>query len=77
MDHNSLRRTPKGWVEDAPAVCPNGHDLGPGKVLVGSHVCSCEIHHHRTHRCRECDAVTYTPPFGPDCRDSAFDGRGR
>lgn len=75
MDHNSLRRVDRGWAETPPGRCPNGHTLGPRQVLVGSYVCSCEVHHHRTHRCRTCDSVTYTPPLGPDCQDSSFDGR--
>lgn len=75
MDHNTLTWNGRGWAEGAPRECPNGHPLVGGKVLVGSHVCSCEIHHHRTHRCRECDAITYTPPLGVGCQDNAFDGR--
>ena len=76
-DHNTLHRVANGWAENAPAKCPLGHELVGGRVLVGSHVCSCEVHHHRTHRCRECNELTYTPPLGPSCEDSAFDGRGR
>lgn len=75
--HERLTRTSRGWVESAPKSCPNGHDLGPGQVLVGSQVCSCEIHHHRTHACRQCDGVVYTPTLTDACTDSSFDGRGR
>lgn len=77
MDHNRLTFNGRGWTEAAPAECPNGHALVGGRVLVGSHVCSCEVHHHRTHRCRVCDAITYTPKRGPDCMDGSFDGRAR
>lgn len=77
MDHNTLTWNGKGWAEGAPHECPNGHPLVAGRVLVGSRVCSCDVHHHRTHRCRVCDALTYTPALGVDCQDSSFDGRGR
>ncbi len=72
-----LYRRGDRWIELAPTHCPIGHNLVGGNVLVGSHVCSCDIHHHRTHRCRECEAITYTPPLTEHCRDAAFDGRGR
>lgn len=75
LDHTRLTRFSRGWIEEAPALCPNGHELVAGRVLVGSHVCSCEVHHHRTHRCRVCDAIVYTPERGPGCEDSSFDGR--
>lgn len=75
-DHNSLHRVAKGWAETPPTHCLNGHELGPRRVLVGSYVCTCGIH-HRTHRCRECDAVTYTPPLGAGCQSGSFDGRAR
>lgn len=76
MDHNTLTWNGKGWVEAAPTRCAGGHTLAEVGVLVGSHVCSCEVHHHRTHRCRKCGAVTYTPERGPQCEDGSFDGRG-
>lgn len=72
-----LYRRGDRWSEYAPTVCPNGHALGPRRVLVGSQVCSCEIHHHRTHACRECGVVTYSPTLTSECTDSSFDGRAR
>lgn len=72
MDHLRLTRNARGdWEENAPKRCPNGHKLGPRTVLV----CSCEVHHHPTHRCRECEAVTYTPTLGQTCQSGSFDGR--
>jgi hypothetical protein len=73
--NDRLIRTANGWAEPAPTHCPNGHDLGPGRVLVGSQVCSCEIHHHRTHTCIQCGSVVYTPPMTAQCTDGSFDGR--
>lgn len=65
------------WAEPEPSPCPVGHELGAGRVLVGSPVCSCEVHHHRTHARRRCDAVVYTPPMIADCTDSSSDVRAR
>ncbi|MFD6856166.1 hypothetical protein ACFWB0_14150 [Rhodococcus sp. NPDC060086] len=69
-----LYRVASGWAEPAPSHCPNGHRLGANQVLVGSRVCDCGDR-HRTHACRVCDAVVYTPPMGPKCRLRAFDER--
>ena len=77
MRHDPLTYNGRGWIEAAPSRCPNGHTLTGGKVLVGSHVCSCDATHHRTHRCRTCEAVVYSPPLTTACQDSSFDGRGR
>lgn len=35
------------------------------------------FHHHRTHTCRRCGRVVYTPPMTAECTDSSFDGRAR
>lgn len=75
MNHNTLHAITGGWAETPPTHCHNGHKFGPRRVLVGSYVCSCEIHHHRTHRCRACEDVVYTPPLGPGCQSGSFDGR--
>jgi hypothetical protein len=64
----SLRRSTRcGWMVVAPAVCPNGHQLGPERLLVGHQPCSCPGG-HTTWTCIECGAVTYAPPTGPGCR---------
>lgn len=72
-----LYRIGDRWAEKPPARCPNNHELGPNRVLVGSQVCGAEHGHHRTHQCRKCGAVTYTPPMTAQCSDSSFDGRAR
>lgn len=49
-------------TERAPPTCPNGHPLGPDRVLVGNHPCvKCTGSSHRTWRCRECDACWIWP----------------
>lgn len=52
------------WTEDAPTHCPNGHRLGPGRVLVGwmAPRAGTLEQGYRTHECRECGAVTKWEP---------------
>lgn len=64
-----LVQTSRGWVVSPPIHCPNGHRLGPGRVLVGHQVCGGEDPGgHTTWRCIECDAVVYAPEIGPVCQ---------
>ncbi|MFC9786405.1 hypothetical protein [Rhodococcus sp. NPDC127528] len=50
-------------IETSPSHCPRGHRLGPRRVLVGWQACACSPRlGHRTHECRTCGAVIYTPP---------------
>lgn len=72
----TLHRLGDRWVESAPPTCARGHALGPRTVLVGSRACSCGRGHHRTHACRTCGDITFTPPLGPRCSDASFDSRG-
>lgn len=68
MSSSREEKSPKGgWIESAPEFCPVGHPLGPNRVLVGSTVCHCKYGRHRTHRCRQCDGVVYTPPHTDAC----------
>ncbi|MFC8182380.1 hypothetical protein ACFULT_26210 [Rhodococcus sp. NPDC057297] len=62
-----LYRRGDRWIELAPNTCTEGHPLTPGNVLVGSYVCNGPCGHHRTHRCRHCDDVTYTPALTREC----------
>lgn len=55
------------WVEPSPESCPQGHQLGPDRMLLGWQSCLCTTavrNHggHRTWRCRECEAVITAPP---------------
>jgi hypothetical protein len=64
MDGVPTRLTADGRLEEiAPTHCPNGHRLGPNRVLVGWHPCGCAGGSgHRTYSCRECHVVIYQPP---------------
>lgn len=55
---------PMLWTEDAPTHCPNGHHLGPNRVLVGwlAPRAGTLEQGHRTHERRECGAVTLWEP---------------
>lgn len=55
------------WITVAPTRCPNWHELGPGRVLVGHLACTTHDGGHTTWACRECDAVVYGPPVDPVC----------
>lgn len=66
MYEGELVRTTNGkWITKAPSSCPNGHTLGPNRVLVGHVAC---LGHggggHTSWHCRICDATTYGPPVG-------------
>lgn len=60
------------WMTLPPRRCPNGHQLGRGRVLVGHVPCSCdERGGHTSWRCRECDTVIHGPPLSEGCRPLA------
>lgn len=64
-----VRCTDGRWMTYAPRTCPNGHQLGPRRVLVGHVACSCgERGGHTSWRCIQCGAVTYGPALTPNCR---------
>ncbi|WP_139169836.1 hypothetical protein [Mycolicibacterium fluoranthenivorans] len=60
-----VRRGPGRWAERSPTHCPNGHELGPGRTLVGWRPCMCGG--HRTWTCRTCDTTAHRPPLQPAC----------
>ncbi|MGI5216282.1 hypothetical protein [Nocardia sp. CA-290969] len=63
-----LYPTPQGMAEPSPVRCRNGHHLGANRVLVGSTPCPLIGGHHRTHTCRTCGYVIYTPQEVPGCK---------
>lgn len=71
-----LRRNGDGsWSEPRyPAVCANGHELGPYRVTIGVSHCRCGIL-HRTAQCNECAATYYLPRPTDRCEPTALDGR--
>ncbi|MFC4373300.1 hypothetical protein ACFO5K_04225 [Nocardia halotolerans] len=73
-----LYKTRNGmWAEPSPMHCPEGHRLGPNRVIVGTTACQTVGGHHRTHTCRRCDTIIYWPPVVDGCDHRAFDGRAR
>ncbi|MFV8242202.1 hypothetical protein [Mycolicibacterium peregrinum] len=54
------------WMTLSPDWCPNGHRLGGGRTLVGTHACSC-LTRHTSWFCRECGAMIYAPELGKAC----------
>jgi hypothetical protein len=61
--------TKGGWMILPPQHCPNGHSLGPGRVLVGHQPCAGGCHGgHTTWECLSCNAITYAPGVGAGCR---------
>jgi hypothetical protein len=66
-----VRSTTGAWIVLAPQHCPNGHELGPGKSLVGYAACAGHGGGHTTWTCRTCDE-TYGPPLNTHC--SMIDG---
>jgi hypothetical protein len=51
-------------VEVAPEQRPNGHQLGPNRVVKGWLPCLCVEGRsgHRTYYCRTCGVTMYVPP---------------
>jgi len=45
-----------------PDQCPNGHQLGLGRVRVSFLPCWCAPPGHHLFVCRECGATLYVPP---------------
>ncbi len=62
---------PDWWTEHYPVRCIQGHELGPGRIIAGSHPCDCpaardHFNRHRVVRCNppeaKCDAAWFDPP---------------
>ena len=51
-----------------PGRCPNGHQLGPGQVLVGHEACLGHGGGHITWTCRTCDRTVFGPPLSTHCK---------
>lgn len=67
LSHPTATVPHMAWTEDAPTHCPNGHELGPGRVLVGWQAPRGGTLDagYRTHECRQCGTVM---PWTPTCR---------
>ena len=62
------KRGQPGMLEHAeprPRQCPTGHQLGPGRMLLGHRGCQCTpAGGHRTWQCGTCGDVQQWPPCG-------------
>jgi hypothetical protein len=68
MTAGDLIRRRGNWITEAPTHCPNGHQLGPQRVLVGHTACTGHGGGgHTIWHCVECDAITYGPPLADHC----------
>ena len=55
------------WITHPPSRCPNGHELGAGRTLVGYAACGGHGGGHTTWTCRTCDETVYGPPLNTHC----------
>jgi hypothetical protein len=62
-----VQTTAGKWITHPPSQCPNGHNLGPGEVLVGHQACLGHGGGHTTWTCRRCDETLYGPPLNTHC----------
>src|SRR6476620_4367755 len=62
-----VQTTAGKWITHPPTRCPNGHQLGPGEVLVGHQACLGHGGGHTTWTCRSCDETVYGPPLNTHC----------
>jgi hypothetical protein len=67
-DIGDLIHTTAGtWITRPPTRCPNGHQLGAGRCLVGYQACLGHGGGHTTWTCRTCEAIVYGPPMNTHC----------
>lgn len=64
MSDSAATFRPVPYAEDAPTHCPNGHELGPDRVLVGwkAPVAGSLEKGSRVHECRQCGAIVRWSP---------------
>jgi hypothetical protein len=63
-----LVQTPDGkWITHPPTRCPNGHQFGAGRELVGYQARLWHGGGHTIWTCRTCDATVYGPPLNTHC----------
>jgi hypothetical protein len=62
-----VQTTAGTWIIRRPSRCPNGHEFGPNKALVGYQACLGHGGGHTTWTCRQCDETVYGPPLNTHC----------
>ena len=63
-----VQTTAGKWIIHPPARCPNGHEFGPGRALMGYQACLGHGGGHTTWTCRTCDETVYGPPLNTHCK---------
>jgi hypothetical protein len=63
-----VQTTAGKWIIHPPTRCPNGHEFGPGRALVGYQACLGHGGGHTTWTCSTCDATVYGPPLNTHCK---------
>lgn len=67
-----VRCTTGAWMVRPPQRCGHGHELGPGRVLIGHQPCGCGRRGgHMTWACALCGEVIYAPELRSECRPLA------
>jgi len=59
--------TSGAWITHPPTRCPNGHDFGAGRVLVGYQACLGHGGGHTTWTCRARDTRCTGQPLNTHC----------
>ena len=62
-----IRTTSGAWITHPPTRCPNGHDFGAGRVLVGYQACLGHGGGHTTWTCRARDTRCTGQPLNTHC----------
>ena len=70
-----VQTTAGTWIIHPPTHCPNGHEFGAGRVLVGHQACLGHGGRHTTWTCCTCDETVYGPPLNTHC--TALEGPAR
>jgi hypothetical protein len=63
-----VQTTTGKWIIHPPTRCPNGHEFGPGRTLVGYQACLGHGGGHTTWTCCTCDETVYGPPLNTHCK---------
>ena len=62
-----VQTTAGKWITHPPTRCPNGHEFGACRVLVGYQACLGHGGGHTTWTCRTCDQTVYWRPLNTHC----------
>jgi hypothetical protein len=71
-----VQTTAGTWIIRPPTRCPNGHDFGAGRALVGYQACLGHGGGHTTWTCRTCDETVYGPALNTQLHHAGWAGDG-